>query len=65
MISERITRSYQVFCDQCGEAAPRGLSEAEAIILAEEQGFERCEWHNGLDLVKRDLCQDCCTEQAF
>ena len=55
-ICERTKTIYYTRCDICGNTGPghelKGIAKQPA-------GWERLEWHNGLDLVHMDICPDC------
>ena len=59
-IDKRTATFYRVICNRCGRVAPESLSQDEALILAQAEGwqhFGRARW---VDLEKgMDLCPSC------
>jgi hypothetical protein len=58
-IEQRTVTLYRVSCDICGVLAPEAERKAEALLVAQGQGFRLYSRWAGLDYIYTALCLGC------
>lgn len=67
-IEQRTVTLYRVSCDICGALTPEAERRAEALLVAQDYGFELYSRMGGLDgqeLLIQALCMGCSSEKLW